>query len=581
MKNSKAAVRTARHSGSKSARCKSANKKVIHPKVTAYVRTAEGENWHFLFEFNDRNGRHRRLLIPYSAAHKDETLFAKLSDNGYAIPADNAARKQLQQLILEANPKRNIVMVGRPGWHGREFLLGDEVIGRGDEDLILAPTLKPHLARVRQRGELKTWRRNIADPSAYSSYLVFALCVGFAAPLLRFTDTEGGGFHFWGPSSIGKSTLQFVAATIFGRGARDGGYARTWKATAVAVDEIALGHSDHLLILDELQLLEGSPNARAQRASEIAYSIARGTPKSRSTHFSPIVPDELQHYRTLLLSSGEKNLAEHARAGANQRLQGEEVRLIDVPVPAIPSGIFDRLRRENPTLTSSVVAETLRQSAAQSYGVAGKAFVNALVAAHRRGNVQCLIDLIARRCKQFLRKIGVGADDGYANRFAKRFALTYAAGLLAIDYGIVPWKRSLVWRCVRRVYRQAISMQSRADESLEAAVAKVLGHLPTLLKQAVDIDKCTHREGRRAAKSESPLRLVHTDGHPLIALRPATLKKIIGTAIPVKAVAAELERRGLLISRGKGRRTRQVRVPGVAERHGYYCVRPNRVPSAI
>jgi hypothetical protein len=176
----------------------------------------------------------------------------------------------------------------------------------------------------------------------------------------------------------------------------------------------------------------------------------------------------------------------------------------------------------------------------------------------------------------------VDTHDAYAVRFAKRFALAYAAGLLAIDYGIVPWKRSLVWRCVRRVYGQAISMRSRADESLEGAVAKVLGHVPRLLKHAVDINKCTRREGRRAAKSESALRLVHTDGHPLIALRPAVLKKIIGTAISDKTVAAELERRGLLISRGTGRRTRQVRVPGVAERHGYYCIRLQiGIPSKI
>jgi putative DNA primase/helicase len=274
----------------------------------------------------------------------------------------------------------------------------------------------------------------------------------------------------------------------------------------------------------------------------------------------------------LLLSSGELSLSEYARSGGNKRLLGEEVRFIDVPVPAKPTGVFDRLPRRRPAQTSGVVAKRLEKWAARTYGVAGKTYLEKLVA-DCGANRRALRNRLYRYRQRFLQKIGVDADDGYADRFAKRFALTYAAGLLAIDYGIVPWKRSLVGRCVRRVYRQAMSMRSSADESLEGAVAKVLGHLPRLLKHAVDIKKCTRREGRRAAESESPLRLVHTDGHPLIALRPAVLKKIIGTAIPDKAVAAELERRGLLISRGKRRRTRQVRVPGVAERHGYYCLR--------
>lgn len=323
------------------------------------------------------------------------------------------------------------------------------------------------------------------------------------------------------------------------------------------------------MFLDEIKLLDADPKNAARRASDVAYSIASGTPKSRSVYFAPTISDELRHYRTLLLSSGELSLGQHARAGGSQRLSGDEVRLIDVPIPSRLNGIFDRLPAR---MTSGVVAKRLEKWAARTYGVAGKTYLEKLVADYR-ANRRALSNRLSRYRQRFIQKIGVDADDGYAHRFAERFALAYAAGLLAIYYGIVPWKRSLVWRCVRRVYRQAMSMRSSAGESLEGAVAKVLGHLPRLLKRAVDIKKCTRREGRRAAESESPLRLVHTDGHPLIALRPAMLKKIIGTAIPDKAVAAELERRGLLISRSKGRRTRQVRVPGVAQRHGYYCLR--------
>jgi putative DNA primase/helicase len=394
------------------------------------------------------------------------------------------------------------------------------------------------------------------------------LCLGFAAPLLRFADIESGGFHFWGPSSRGKSTLQLAAATIFGSGERDGGYTRKWNATASAVDECALGHSDHLLNLDEMQLLGGGPKIIAQRASETAYSIASGTPKSRSAHFSPLVPTELQRYRTLLLSSGEISVTEHARADGTQRLAGEEARLIDVPVPARPAGIFDRLPRRKPTLTSGLLAEKLREAAAQTYGTAGRAYVEALVA-DCGADERALRKRLSLGCQRFLHKARVDMDDAYAVRFAKRFALAYAAGLLAIDYGIVPWKRSLLWRCVRRVYREAISIRASAPDPLESVVSNILTRLPQLAADAVDI------KDPKKARSASMLRLTR-NGQQVLALRSSAFKQLVGSGVSEKTVAAELERRRVLVPRNNGRRTCQVSVPGTKKRRDYYCLRLDR-----
>src|SRR5882762_2524190 len=143
MTNSKSIVRTSRHPGSKSVRSKSAGTKGMAAIVVrACAHTAEGANWHFVLEFNDRNGGHRQILIPCSTANHGMALFKVLSDSGYPVPADNGARRRLQQLVLEAKPKRSIVMVGRPGWHGSRFMLGKERAGTSGEDLILTPGLQ-------------------------------------------------------------------------------------------------------------------------------------------------------------------------------------------------------------------------------------------------------------------------------------------------------------------------------------------------------------------------------------------------------------------------------------------------------
>ena len=69
------------------------------------------------------------------------------------------------------------------------------------------------------------------------------------------------------------------------------------------------------------------------------------------------------------------------------------------------------------------------------------------------------------------------------------------------------------------------------------------------------------------------MRVLHTDGQPLLAIRPETFKNLVGPEVSEKAVAAALEEQGVLVPRGKGRRIRELRFPGVKARRGYYCLR--------
>jgi hypothetical protein len=58
-----------------------------------------------------------------------------------------------------------------------------------------------------------------------------AISAAFAGPLIGPCSAEGGGIHFRGPSSIGKSTALHVAGSVWGGGDANG-YVRSWRATA-------------------------------------------------------------------------------------------------------------------------------------------------------------------------------------------------------------------------------------------------------------------------------------------------------------------------------------------------------------
>ena len=71
-----------------------------------------------------------------------------------------------------------------------------------------------------------------------NSRLTVALSMALAPPLLHVVEMEGGGLHFRGSSSIGKTTLLHVAGSVWGGGGL-AGYVRRWRATDNALEGVA------------------------------------------------------------------------------------------------------------------------------------------------------------------------------------------------------------------------------------------------------------------------------------------------------------------------------------------------------
>ena len=69
--------------------------------------------------------------------------------------------------------------------------------------------------------------------------------------LLEPGGLEGGGLHFFGPSSCGKTIALKVAGSVCGGGGKHG-YIRQWRATDNALEGTAAAHCDNLLCLDEI-----------------------------------------------------------------------------------------------------------------------------------------------------------------------------------------------------------------------------------------------------------------------------------------------------------------------------------------
>ena len=140
--------------------------------------------------------------------------------------------------------------------------------------------------------------RTVAPPESGGPDV--GLSTALAGPLLWSAGFESGVFHLCGPSSIGKTTLLRVAASVWGSGA-DNGYVRVWRATANGLEANMAGACDTLLPLDEVGQVDGKEIGQA------IYMASSGVGKTRMTRDATLKASH--KWRLLILSSGEQNLS--------------------------------------------------------------------------------------------------------------------------------------------------------------------------------------------------------------------------------------------------------------------------------
>ncbi|MBK8752819.1 MAG: DUF927 domain-containing protein [Candidatus Competibacteraceae bacterium] len=205
--------------------------------------------------------------------------------------------------------------VARTGWApGSRFVLPDRVFGSNGVELFYQsddPSPSPYTVH----GTLDDWRERVAMKLAPYDLPVFSLSCAFAAPLLKPLRIESGGFHVEGDSSTGKTTAQRWALSVWGS---DEDLLVSWNSTRVGSELLTAAYSDTLLVFDEI-----GQAADPRLVGKMVYDLCNGTGKTRGnarlTHRANL------RWRTLLLSSGEKSLAQMlASVGAPPPVAGQE-----------------------------------------------------------------------------------------------------------------------------------------------------------------------------------------------------------------------------------------------------------------
>ena len=253
--------------------------------------------------------------------------------------------------------------------------------------------------------------------------MILAASLAFSGPLLAPLGQLGGGLHFRGASSSGKTTLLNLAASVWG----DRQLITQWRATTNGLEAIAATLNDMLLPLDEIAEI------LPRELHQAIYMLANGTGKARMT--KEVVLADQARWRLALISSGEISVDEKLKEARLDATSGHEVRLIDIEADSRAYGVFDNLQGVG---SGASFAESIQQAVQKHHGAVGAEFVRRLIDSGTVASADDLEKAVHGHVTDWVAKLP-SAPDGQISRVANRFAVIGVAGELASGFGLTGW----------------------------------------------------------------------------------------------------------------------------------------------
>lgn len=526
--------------------------------------------WGYQIAIRTPVGEWTRKTIPARLlAGEGREMREILADEGFVVPQHPAGRRALAEYIAYSLDCPIIEVADRPGWHGDSFALPDGALSPASCETPVGIDMggRPHFLAV--SGTLEGWRE-LGTLAAQSSRATFAICVALAAPFLRLLRMEGGGFHLFGDSTRGKTTMLIISGSVWGGGGQDG-FVRSWRTTDNGAEALTADHNDLLLPLDEMTL------ASPELVFSVIYMLVNGHTKNRAKEDGLLAASKQS--RVMVLSSGEypvsRQLAQ-ARGGARMT-GGIAVRMVDIPIEVKPGVSFEG---HAPFASERELADRMIALAKEHFGHAGRAIICEIL--RDLDAVTAVAENYVVRTKENLLEPG---DDPQVERVLARFGVVMAAGCIAAERGILPISQEQITQAITTVFH-AWKEHRGGGESEERRSA--LRHLKYFFEahgtsrfEEVVRDKNTDESARGngyGVRERCGYRVKQEDGAWLYYVLPgAWEQEVCGTHAPDLVAKIALESGALLTGEGRHRQ-KKVRLPDYPQGTRVYAIRPDFLP---
>jgi putative DNA primase/helicase len=527
--------------------------------VSARTRDPKNNEWGIFVEWIDDDKIHHEIAVPSQRLHEaNGSLVPELASSGlYVVPG---FEKPLIRYLGRYRPTKRLTSVSRLGWLDTSdeqlaYMLPTGVQQRdGAERYVFQPERhSPTAQSIRTQGTLEDWQRHVVTKLKGNPLLLFGACIGFVGPLLKAAQIESGGFHFYGTSSRGKTTIAQIAASVMGSGADpaeapDRSYIQRWNTTLNGLEGLAAAHNDGVLVLDELQ------TCGARDFRQVIYNLSGGHGKVAMNANRTLRPP--REWRLVFLSTGEISTEQKIDEERHQVSSGQRLRMLDIP---IHGGIIQETAGQPP---DKFVTE-LKSACTKYFGNAGLHFVRGLIQRYETSaNFQ---NQIKQDLEAVIATIPSRGLEPEAKRAQKRFALVQVAGELAAALGILPVQGAEIAdavRTARNAWIDGLGHLSEAIRGMEALAEFLLRFRGRFQNANVNDESTFVQESFGYIDTKENIFLLHA----------AAFQDAIRQCAP-REVCGELKRRKLLVTNEPDRNTYKKQIPQLKSRPRFYAVR--------
>ena len=400
-------------------------------QIVAYGRYRDEGGWALLLRWWDRDAKEVEWLMPMRhLADTGNALVSELMDGGLEIKPGRKSREYLLDYLRSAETSERVLTVDRIGWQGagqdQSYIFPDGQVTnqKNPERVIMQGThRRSHAFNI--SGDCEEWKDRVAKLASGNSRLVFAISAAFASVWLRPMQDDGGGFHFRGDSSMGKSTALILASSVWGGGGVSG-FTRSWKTTANALEIMASQSNDCLLPLDEIS------QADPKSLSDVIYMLANGFGKERQNKEGQLRDKSV--WMVMLLSTGEMSIANKVAEVGQKASAGMDVRLVDIPADA--GAGMKMLEDIHGYETPVAFVDDIKKAALEVYGTSGRAYLAEIIK-----DMDGCRENLKRARDAFQKEVVPEGADSQISRVAARFSLVAAVGEHVSALGLTGWSK--------------------------------------------------------------------------------------------------------------------------------------------
>jgi hypothetical protein len=525
--------------------------------VPAWLQRSDAEDAHglrVLIEGMDGQQRPTDIERAELALRGGSEIRSRLMQAG--LRASLSGQAEILTLLQLAKPSESIIIVSRPGWcstldDGWGFITpGGDFLGTNSGRRIELDSAVRLAARISRGGTLQGWQEavRVAITSPNCPHWILGIVSGLAGPIVQLCQLPSCGLAPTGPTSVGKSIAQQLAASSWSASRlTDGGLFKSWRSTENAIEVLARDATGTVLPLDEMGHVDGRVVGR------VIYSVAGGVAKRRMDKPGRLLATET--WSTFLLLSSELSLREKVVGDGGQWTGGMAARVLDVDVASV-----------NPAVATEKLA--LISGIHAHYGHAGPLFVEGLI----RHEMHHQPERLRQRITSIASELAGKQSNSAQVRAAEPLAIIYVTGLFAIQFGLLPLAEDALREAVQWAWHH---FRESPDASVLDPATQIVPNIQRWVAERWDVT-CkpvgTGDPSVRSAVAQPGLNnreAVAWYDDTTIYIPSGRLVEAAGVLLSETAIARHLDRSGLLARRASDQRIAVRYVPNIGKLDAY------------